>query len=427
MRTKPELPAFDDVTSTVAHVAVVDPDEAVRRVVAERLQVGAMTVEAHEEVRSVVHRGEQTEPWVVVVGPSMPVEQVFEEVADRLGAWSSPHGVVLIVYEPSAAVLRQAMRAGIDDVVDVSADDIELLDAVQRTADRVVARIHLSETLAPAPPPPPPLPPPPGVPPGPSSGRLVTVFSTKGGAGKSVLASNLAVALARRGDTMTGPDPAQRAKPVVLLDADLQFGDIALMLHLDPVHTIVEAVQAGDRLDAALMRSLLLRHPDSGLSVLAAPTEPAFADQITRIDLMRVIDVLRTMSSIVVVDTSATFGDLTLALLHAADDVLLVAGLDVTSLKNVRLGLQTMAVLGVPFSRMRFVLNRANTKVGLSVGEAERLLELKADVALPSDILVPQSVNRGVPAVLLGPRSKFARSIENLASVLLANPVQALP
>ena len=425
MRTKPELPLFDGVTSTVAHVAVVDPDEAVRRVVAERLQVGAMTVEAYEQVRSVVRTGERTEPLVVVVGPSMPVEQVFEEVADRLGAWPSPHGVVLIVYEPSAAVLRQAMRAGIDDVVDVSADDIELLDAVQRTADRVVARIHLSETLAPPPPPPPP--PPSGVPPGPSSGRLVTVFSTKGGAGKSVLASNLAVALARRGDTAAGPGSADRAKPVVLLDADLQFGDIALMLHLDPVHTIVEAVQAGDRLDAALMRSLLLRHPDSGLSVLAAPTEPAFADQISRVDLMRVVDVLRTMSSIVVVDTSATFGDLTLALLQAADDVLLVAGLDVTSLKNVRLGLQTMGVLGVPFSRMRFVLNRANTKVGLSVGEAERLLELKADVALPSDILVPQSVNRGVPAVLLGPRSKFARSIENLASVLLAAPVQARP
>ncbi len=425
MRTKPELPLFDGATSTVAHVAVVDPDEAVRRVVAERLQVGAVTVEAYEQVRSVVRTGERTEPLVVVVGPSMPVEQVFEEVADRLGAWPSPHGVVLIVYEPSAAVLRQAMRAGIDDVVDVSADDIELLDAVQRTADRVVARIHLSETLAPPPPPPPP--PPSGVPPGPSSGRLVTVFSTKGGAGKSVLASNLAVALARRGDTAAGPGSADRAKPVVLLDADLQFGDIALMLHLDPVHTIVEAVQAGDRLDAALMRSLLLRHPDSGLSVLAAPTEPAFADQISRVDLMRVVDVLRTMSSIVVVDTSATFGDLTLALLQAADDVLLVAGLDVTSLKNVRLGLQTMGVLGVPFSRMRFVLNRANTKVGLSVGEAERLLELKADVALPSDILVPQSVNRGVPAVLLGPRSKFARSIENLAGVLLAAPVQARP
>lgn len=425
MRTKPELPLFDGATSTVAHVAVVDPDEAVRRVVAERLQVGAVTVEAYEQVRSVVRTGERTEPLVVVVGPSMPVEQVFEEVADRLGAWPSPHGVVLIVYEPSAAVLRQAMRAGIDDVVDVSADDIELLDAVQRTADRVVARIHLSETLAPPPPPPPP--PPSGVPPGPSSGRLVTVFSTKGGAGKSVLASNLAVALARRGDTAAGPGSADRAKPVVLLDADLQFGDIALMLHLDPVHTIVEAVQAGDRLDAALMRSLLLRHPDSGLSVLAAPTEPAFADQISRVDLMRVVDVLRTMSSIVVVDTSATFGDLTLALLQAADDVLLVAGLDVTSLKNVRLGLQTMGVLGVPFSRMRFVLNRANTKVGLSVGEAERLLELKADVALPSDILVPQSVNRGVPAVLLGPRSKFARSIENLAGVLMAAPVQARP
>lgn len=421
MRASPEVPISEGPTSTVAHVAVVDPDEAVRRVVVERLQVSSLTVEPYEAVRSVVAPGDPTQALVMVVGPSMPVEQVFEEVAERLGALGAPCGVVLIVYQPSAAVLRQAMRAGIDDVVDVSADDAELLDAVERTAARVAARIHVLKVPAPTPPPEPP----PPVDEGPALARLVTIFSTKGGAGKSVLATNLAVALANQSNTLAGSLSGQGARPVVLVDADLQFGDIALMLQLDPVHTIVEAVQAGDRLDATLLHSLLLRHPDSGLWVLAAPTEPAFADQITRPDLMRIIDVLRTMCSVVVVDTSATFGDLTLALLHDSDDVLLVAGLDVTSLKNVRLGLQTMGVLGVPFSRMRFVLNRANTKVGLSVAEAERLLELKADVALPSDILVPQSVNRGVPAVLGAPRSKFAKSIENLAAQLLAAPAPA--
>ena len=106
----------------------------------------------------------------------------------------------------------------------------------------------------------------------------MSVFCTKGGTGKSVVAINLAVALAKR-----------TIQPVVLVDADLQFGDVALMLQLQPTHTIAEAVQAGDRLDGTMLENLLLRHQPSGLLVLAAPTEPSSADQIGRADLARVL------------------------------------------------------------------------------------------------------------------------------------------
>jgi pilus assembly protein CpaE len=122
----------------------------------------------------------------------------------------------------------------------------------------------------------------------------------------------------------------------------------------------------------------------------------------------------------VIVDTSANFGEVTLAALEGADDILVLAGLDVMSLKSARVGLQTMRMLGIPFSRVKFLLNRANTRVGLTEADAERALQLKVDVALPSDIIVAESVNRGAPVVTSSPRSKFAKSIDDLAEKLMA-------
>jgi pilus assembly protein CpaE len=168
-----------------------------------------------------------------------------------------------------------------------------------------------------------------------------------------------------------------------------------------------------------MLENLLLRHEPSGLLVLAAPTEPSSADQIGRADLARVINVLRERCAYIVVDTSANFAEVTLAAIESSDDILVMAGLDVMSLKSARIGLQTMRVLGIPFSRVKFVLNRANTRVGLTEADAERALQLKVDAALPSDILVAESVNRGVPVVTSAPRSKFAKSIDGLADMLM--------
>jgi pilus assembly protein CpaE len=207
---------------------------------------------------------------------------------------------------------------------------------------------------------------------------------------------------------------------VVLVDADLQFGDVALMLGLQPVHTILDAVQAGDRIDGGLLGNLMLRHEASGLFVLAAPTEPESAEQIGREDLARILNVLRENCAHIVIDTSANFGEVTLAALKEADDILVLASLDVMSLKSARVGLQTMRVLGIPFDNVKFVLNRANTRVGLTVTDAGRALEMKVDAALPSELAVAESVNRGVPVYISSPRSKFSKGIDDLATMLAA-------
>jgi len=384
-------------------ISVVDPDDVVRTVLVDHVRELDMGAAAYGDLAALTRDGDPSRPGVVVFGPSEAPDHVIPQVAGLI-SFRPRCDAIMVVYELTADVLQQALRAGVVDVVAVSAEDTELLDAISRAAARVLARDTGHAVPRPT-----------TASDGSTPGRIVTVFCTKGGTGKSVVAINLAVALAKR-----------TIQPVVLVDADLQFGDVALMLQLQPTHTIAEAVQAGDRLDGTMLEGLLLRHPASGLLVLAAPTEPSTADQIGRADIVRVLSVLRQRCAYVVVDTSANFAEVTLAALESADDILALAGMDVMSLKSARVGMQTMRVLGIPFSRVKFVLNRANTRVGLTEADAERALQVKVDAALPSDILVAESVNRGVPVVTSAPKSKFARCIDRMARAVMdaAEPAQ---
>ncbi len=336
-------------------------------------------------------------PVVAVLGPTCSHPEVLAG-AERVLMAHPELGAVLVAAELSTALLQQALRSGVKDVLAAPADAGELVGAI----DRVGASLHGSATAAPVG----------GVEgfdEGGEPGKVVTVFSTKGGSGKSVIAANLAVLLARRSD-----------RPVCLIDGDLQFGDIAVMLKLAPQHTIVDAVASLDGLDESLMRNLLATHEASGLLVLPAPLEPAFADQIGASDMVRVVEVLRRFCSHVVIDTPAYFNDVVLGLIEVSDDVLLVAGMDIPNIKNVKIGLQTLRLLNTPMEKLRLVLNRANSKVKLDVSEVERTLQVSADSLIPSDVVVPQSVNKGVPVVLASPRSGVARSLEELADLFIA-------
>jgi pilus assembly protein CpaE len=305
----------------------------------------------------------------------------------------------MVVEELTTQMLQQALRAGVRDVVASPADSGQLLEAVER-ASETIARVPTTPLRAEG---------------GAQEGRLISVFSTKGGAGKSVIASNLAVILAR-----------QTNAPVALVDADLQFGDVAVMMKLTPQHTIVDAVAAIDRLDPQLLQSLLVRHEASGLYVLPAPVEPAFADQVSGADMVRIVKILQSFCAYVVIDTPAHFNDVVLALLEQSDDILLISGMDIPNIKNVKLGLQTLRLLNIPVSKLKLVLNRSNSKVKLDISEVERTLQMKADALVPSDILVPQSVNKGVPVVLDAPKSGVARSLEQLADLFVdAKPRRA--
>jgi pilus assembly protein CpaE len=370
-----------------AAVAVVDADQAVRSRLAMQLGDFAVPVASIEALRERL----TGIPLVAVLGPSCALPDGII-AAEKLIADRPEVGAILIAPELSTDLFRQALRAGIRDVLPAPVDSTQLAEAVRRVVET------LATTRAPAPT---------GyAEPVGELGHVITVFSTKGGAGKSVIAANLAVVLARRSE-----------RPVVLVDADLQFGDVAVMLKLAPQHTIVDAVGSIDRLDASLLQNLLVKHEPSGVFVLPAPLEPAFADQIGADEMVRIVEMLRTFADFVVVDTPAYFNDVVLGLIEISDDVLLVAGMDIPNIKNVKIGLQTLRLLNTPMSKLRLVLNRANSKVKLDVGEVERTLQVKADCLIPSDVVVPQSVNKGAPVVLDAPKSGVARAIEQLADL----------
>jgi pilus assembly protein CpaE len=239
-------------------------------------------------------------------------------------------------------------------------------------------------------------------------------FSTKGGVGKSVVSTNLAVALA-----------LEHRNRVVLVDADLQFGDVGVLLGVPPVHTTLEAAGAIDSADTELMEGILETHEASSLRVLCAPIEPSAADSISPEAMVAIVRLLRRMFDYVVVDMPPHFDDVVLALLEEADDVLLVASMDIPSIKNLKVGIQTLDLLALAGSKLRLVLNRANARVNLDIADVERALGVSAEFRVPSDISVPQAVNRGVPVVVDRPRSAAAIALRSLAQSVAGGPVGA--
>jgi pilus assembly protein CpaE len=243
-------------------------------------------------------------------------------------------------------------------------------------------------------------------------GRVITVFSPKGGTGKTVTASNVSSALAKQG------------KRTLLLDLDLQFGDAAIVMGIEPEKTVYDLVVAPGELDYEKLAGYITKHP-CGLDVLPAPLRPEDAELVTESKITRLLEVAREAYDVIVVDTSPFFHGPMLATLDRTDELLVLCGLDVPTLKNVRLAMQTLELLAFPTSRVRFVLNRANTKVGLSKREVETALKVSIDVEVPSDRAVPISVNQGNPAVLANPGSDFSRAMTALAKSLVKEQTKA--
>ncbi|MEI7592678.1 MAG: P-loop NTPase [Actinomycetes bacterium] len=376
-------------------VAVVDSDQAARSRLAMQLGQGATPFASINELASRLG----TIPVVIVLGPSFAASAELA-AAEQILASRRDVGAVLVTAELSTEMFQRALRSGVKDVLQAPVETSQLTEAVSRVAAGLmrpaesVPEFDSVETDG-------------------ELGQVITVFSTKGGAGKSVVATNLAIVLARRSN-----------RPVVIVDADLQFGDVAVMLKLSPRYTVVDAVGMLDKLDLPLLRSLLIEHTPSGVLVLAGPLEPAFADQIGASEMVRIVEMLQTFCSYVIVDTPSYFNDVVLGMIEASNDLVLVAGLDIPNIKNVKIGLQTMRLLNTPMEKIRLVLNRANSKVKLDVSEVERTLGIHAECLIPSDVAIPQSVNQGEAVVLSSPKSGVARAMNQLADLFISVPVE---
>jgi pilus assembly protein CpaE len=239
-------------------------------------------------------------------------------------------------------------------------------------------------------------------------GRLICTLGLKGGSGKTLTAANLAVALADAG------------RRVAVVDLDLQFGDVGLALGLTPERTLYDLVRAGGSLDAGKLADFMPAHA-SGVRALLAPARPDQAGVVTGDFLNDVYPVLRESHDFTIVDTPPSFTPEVIRAVDACSDVCMVAMLDSLSLKNTKLGLQTLERMDYDPARVRLVLNRADSKVGISPQDVVAIIGREPSVLVPSDREVTRSVNRGEPIALASRRSPAARAFHALAAMYIAD------
>ncbi|MDI6908942.1 AAA family ATPase [Nocardioides sp.] len=369
---------------------VVEPDPATAARLLSALPPGAHGVDSTDRLRAWV--GEHTDEYVVVLGPHLGLEDALAACeALRVGR---PTVSVVVVRDQSdtpidTVLLTRAIKAGARDVV--PHDDLEAVAAAVGRAHQLYVALRGPAGVT-------------------QQGRVVTVFSPKGGVGKTTMAVNLALALADGG-----------ARQVCLVDLDLAFGDVAITLQLFPSHTVEHAIGSEDTLDAAMLASLLTRH-QGAVMVLAAPSQPDVRERITPALVTRVLTTLRETFDFVVVDTAPAFDETTLAALDETDECVVVATLDVPTLKNVRVALETLEMLGIARGRRHLLLNRADDAVGLGPDKVEGILGLAVAAQVATSIDIAASTNAGTPIVAGKPDHPSSTAIRALAGLLAGAP-----
>ena len=337
-------------------------------------------------------------PDVVLMDINMP-DMDGIAATERLSALVPSASVVMMSVQGEADYLRRSMLAGAREflVKPFSSDELtaSIRQVYSREKDKAgrAAVTLAAKTQDPT-----------------EEGQVVAVFSPKGGVGRTTIAVNLAVAAAELG------------KKVTLVDASFQFGDVAVLLNLNPkdksMAELVPELEAGRDPDS--VDAFTLTH-SSGIHVLLAPPSPEMAELITPAGVKHVIEILRQHSELVVIDCAAWFNDTLLGILDLADVVLTVLTLEITSIKNIRLFLEVAEQLGYSH-KIRLVLNRADTTLGIRVADVENSIGRKVDHTIVSDgRAVVYALNRGVPFVISNRESQVSQDVLRLATSIVGS------
>ena len=334
---------------------------------------------------------------VAILACSPDSEQALWFLRESSRAYSDRPVVVLCPGSPNGFV-RQAFEAGADDLVvlppDLPARPVAVAEQLRFAVEKAVARRSGAAREGQA-----------------ALASLICVLGPKGGIGKTLTSVNLGVALAAQG------------RKVTIVDLDLQFGDVGLTLGLAPQRTIYDLIKSGGSLDAEKVEAYLTRH-ESGARVLMAPVRPDQAGAVTIEFLRDVYALLRATNDFVVVDTPPGFMPEVIASIDSSTNVVLVGMLDSLSLKNSKLGLETLSLMGYERDRIRVVLNRADTNVGVTAEDVEAVLGRAPDVLVPSHRDIVRSVTEGMPVVLSRARSDAAKAFTTLAGMYLSRPAE---
>jgi pilus assembly protein CpaE len=302
--------------------------------------------------------------------------------------------VVVLSQSSPDGFLNRLFEVGADDVVRLPESPERVRFALQKVvARRRAAAAASSDT---------------------DRGEMVCVLGPKGGTGKTVTTTNLAAALATAGNR------------VAVMDLDLQFGDLALCMGVRPETTIFDLATSPGSLDAEKLDAYLVPH-ESGARVLVAPTRPDQASVITVEFLREIYAILRATSDFVVVDSAPGFTPEVISAIDASTHACMLGMLDTLSLKNTRLGLETLELMGYENERVVLVLNRADSRVGISDDDVMRIVGRRPEIRVPSDVEITRSVNDGSPIVLSRPKSEAAQSFRRLAEAFMARATHVAP
>ena len=368
---------------------LVEPDTDALGALVRILPAGSHTVATAERMLSWLES--HPDEYVVVLGPEMALDLATSTCED-LRVAKPTVSVVIVRNELDTHVLTQSMKAGARDVVAVDDSDA-IVSAVQR-AQQLFTALR-----------------------GPGGatrlGKVVTIFSPKGGVGKTTMAVNLALALSEEG-----------ARRVCLVDLDLAFGDVAITMQLFPTHSIEQAIGSEEQIDLQMLSGLLTRHKDS-LMVLAAPAHPDVRERITPVLVSRVLRTLREGFDYVVVDTAPAFDDQTLTALDETDECVVIATLDVPTLKNVKVALETLEMLNIAQGHRHLLLNRADDAVGIGVDKVEAILGMNVVAHIASSIDIAAATNAGNPIVVKNPNHVASSAVLALASKFAGETVSS--
>jgi pilus assembly protein CpaE len=338
---------------------------------------------------------------LAVLGPGVELGDALA-IAAQYRVNRPAMGVILIRDRVDVGLLGEAIRAGVREVVAAN-DPAGLLAACARSIEvsRQMGPIHPRRSAVAGA--------------AELDARVVTVFAAKGGCGKTTLATNIAVALAAGG-----------ARRVGLIDLDLAFGDVAIMLQLVPERSIANAVGLGDQLDETAVRALLTPYAP-GLDTLLAPAGPAEAERVTQGLVADIVRLARGMFDALVVDTPPQFTDHVLTALDFSHVHVLLTTPDIPALKNLRITLDTFDLLDLPKESRLVVLNRSDAKVGLTATDIERVIRVPISAHVPSSRDVPVSINRGVPIMVDSPQHPVSKAVRDFALGRLAGPTLGEP
>jgi pilus assembly protein CpaE len=355
--------------------------------------------------KEAIQLSQDLQPDVVLMDINMP-DMDGISATEAIRAKQPTTQVVILSVQGDQNYMRRAMLAGARDFLTKPPMGDELISAIRRAGAMAQSERAKSIQI--------PIAPVMGsvvsmVGYGAPKGKIVTVYSPKGGAGCTTLAVNLALTLHNQ-DTQ-----------VALVDGNLQFGDVAVFMNEQGKNTIVDLAPRAEELDPEIVEEVMLKHAASGLHILAAPSRPEYAEKVSSGQFTKVLEYLRQMYAYVIVDTATVLTDVTLAAIDASDLVVLVTTQDIPSIKNCRLFLDLSQTMGIERERILFVMNRFDKRINITPDRVTENLKQEVISVIPLDEqTVTKAVNRGVPFVLDNKNQPAARGIFSLAESIRA-------